>query len=123
TGYGPDTLATALNDPTRRRYSYAASPDLNQMYVIAPLPGALARYMGFKNMPDDDWNKYDLAMDNPEFWRRFMCPATGSFDKPRATSDPNNPTPVGQGTMMSVLTEGGSPFLAWSTNTDYVFNQ
>ena len=117
-----DAMATALNDPLRRRYSYATCTDRDGMFIIVPLPGALAAHMGYKLLPWDDWDKFDQALNELKFWRRFSCPSTDSFAKPRASSDPNDTTPVGQGTMMIVNT-GGSAIAGWSTNSDYGFNE
>jgi prepilin-type processing-associated H-X9-DG protein/prepilin-type N-terminal cleavage/methylation domain-containing protein len=122
-GYGPDMLANALNDPMRRRYSYSMDNQLNQMYVIVPMPGALAVYMGLKAPPNDDADRYDQALNDPSYWRRFICPATESFAKPRATINPADNTPIGQGTMMAIMNEGGAPYVAWSSNSDYAFNE
>jgi prepilin-type processing-associated H-X9-DG protein len=122
-GYGPDMLATALNDPLRRRYSYASDGRLNQMYVIVPMPGALSTYMGLKPPPNENVEKYDQALNDHAYWRRFICPASDAYSKPRYSSNPNDTTPIGQGTMMAIMNEGGTPYVAWSSNSDYAFNE
>ena len=121
--YGRDALAAALNDPFRRRYSYATCTSINAMYVIVPLPGAVAPYMGVKDLPCDHWFKFDQALNDQQFWRRFMCPATDSFAKARVSTDPKDATPVGQGTMMSFADGPGAAYAAWSSNSDYGINE
>jgi prepilin-type N-terminal cleavage/methylation domain-containing protein len=122
--YGTNRFAAGLGDPTRRRYSYAGVPERSGMYVILPLPGALAPYMGYKKLATDTWGEMDRSMNEQEFWRRFMCPATESYAAAKAMNDPNDNTPVGQG-MMVIVTygEGGSQDLFWSTNSDYAINE
>jgi prepilin-type processing-associated H-X9-DG protein/prepilin-type N-terminal cleavage/methylation domain-containing protein len=126
-GYDADAQARALQDGLRQRYSYAPiSPNtgyLSRLFVILPLPGALAPYMGVKGLPDDDWHKYDQALNEMKFWRRFMCPGTDSFQAMKKTADPNDTTPVGQGTMMIMVDERGTELAAWSTNSDYAPNE
>src|SRR5437763_4162821 len=116
----PDALAIALNDPLRRRYTYAISPQRDSIYVIVPLPGALAPYMGYKNLPYEDWGKFDQALNDMGVRRRFMCPASDAFARPLEGVDAT--TPIGQGVMMSVVQDGRLD-VAWSSNSDYAFNE
>ena len=103
----------------RIRYSYAPISDgtgyLSKVFVILPLPGALAPFMGIKGLPDDDWHKYDQALNDMKFWRRFMCPGTDSFQAAKRTGNPNDSTPVGQGTMMIMVDANGTELAAWSS--------
>jgi prepilin-type processing-associated H-X9-DG protein/prepilin-type N-terminal cleavage/methylation domain-containing protein len=116
----PDALAAMLNDPLRRRYTYATCPPRGSIYVIVPLPGALAPYMGYKNLPYDDWDKFDQALNDMGVRRRFMCPGSDGFSRPLEGVDAT--TPIGQGVMMSVLIDGRLD-IAWSSNSDYAFNE
>jgi prepilin-type processing-associated H-X9-DG protein len=120
---GRDAYAAGLNDTGRRRYTYATCTSRGSAFVVVPLPGALAPYMGWKNLPYHDWDRFDQALNDSGLWRRFMCPATESFAKHRATSDPNDATLVGQGTMMVFVNTSGTDDGAWSTNSDYALNE
>jgi prepilin-type processing-associated H-X9-DG protein/prepilin-type N-terminal cleavage/methylation domain-containing protein len=125
--YDADAQARALQDTGRIRYSYAPiSPgtgNLSHVFVILPLPGALAPYMGIKGLPDDDWQKYDQALNDMKYWRRWMCPGTDSFQAAKRFSDPNDATPVGQGTMMIMVDNRDNELAAWSSNSDYAMNE
>jgi prepilin-type processing-associated H-X9-DG protein/prepilin-type N-terminal cleavage/methylation domain-containing protein len=124
TQYGYNSYAAALGDPYRQRYSYAGNPARSGHYVAVPLPGALAPYMGYKDPPTQDWYKYDQWLNDKGFWRRFMCPGTDSFDKAkRNPASPYDSTWVGQGLMIVFLDEAGNADGAWSTNSDYAFNE
>ena len=113
------SVSASFGDPLMQKYTYAGTRYYN---VIVPLPAALAPYMGYKGLPFDDWDKLDQALNEQHFWRRFQCPATGSFDKQKANSNPNDSTPVGQGTMMAIATPG-TVASAWSTNSDFALNE
>jgi prepilin-type processing-associated H-X9-DG protein/prepilin-type N-terminal cleavage/methylation domain-containing protein len=125
--YDADAQARALQDSLRVRYSYApVSPGtgyISRVFVILPLPGALAPYMGIKGLPDNDWKDYDQALNDMKYWRRWMCPSTESFQAAKRTSDPNDFTPVGQGTMMIMVDNRNSELAAWSSNSDYALNE
>jgi prepilin-type processing-associated H-X9-DG protein/prepilin-type N-terminal cleavage/methylation domain-containing protein len=118
-----NAMAVALGDPERRRYSYATCVQINAMYIVVPLPGALAAAMGYKVLPWDDWNKFDQALNEIGFWRRFMCPSTDGWARQRKSETADDTTPVGQGTMMMATMEGSSSYAGWSTNTDYAINE
>jgi len=121
--FGGDAFATALNDPFRRRYTYANCTSINSTYIPVPLPGALAAEMGYKGLPFDDWDKFDQALNEIGFWRRFMCPATESFAKPRYSNNPKDTTPIGQGMMLIVAPDKSGALASWSSNSDFAFNE
>ena len=105
------------------RYLYASSPNAMISVSVVPLPAALASYLGVKNLPFDDWDALDKALNAKEgVWKNFMCPDTDSFDKAKYNDDPNDNTPQGQGTMMACAV-GPIPLSAWATNTDYGLNE
>jgi prepilin-type processing-associated H-X9-DG protein/prepilin-type N-terminal cleavage/methylation domain-containing protein len=121
---GKNVFSMALNDSARQRYTYASNPMYN-VDVIVPPTAALAPYMGYSDLPWDDADKLDQALDNQQLWRRFQCPATDSYGKAKANSNPNDLTPVGQATMLLVRADRGyAPiYSAWSSNSDYGFNE
>lgn len=120
------SLPALVNDPYRRRYTYAKAPNLNMSEMIVPLPAAIAPYLGWKNLPYNNWDQLDQALNSKtNIWQMFMCPATDSWQFHRATSNPNDTTPINQGTMMALRLNNysGRPLVAWSTNTDYGINE
>ncbi|HVT88813.1 MAG TPA: prepilin-type N-terminal cleavage/methylation domain-containing protein [Tepidisphaeraceae bacterium] len=120
---GSNRLAVALADTAHRRYTYVPYPAFSSLFVV-PITGALAPYLGYKDLPMDDIDTTDQAMNNPQFVKRFICPATDSYAKGRASSDPADASLAGQGVLISVIDEGGTGDMsAWSTNSDYAFNE
>lgn len=119
--YGADAFAVGLGDTLRRRYTYAIETTRDSIFVIVPLPAALASYMGHRDLPFNDWHKLDQDLNDMGFWRRFMCPASDAFAKARIGVG-NDQTLAGQGTMLA-FTVRGSPDAAWSTNSDYGLNE
>jgi prepilin-type processing-associated H-X9-DG protein len=116
-GYGVDAAAAAVTDSGRRRYTYALNPS-PRVFLLAPLTGATAPYMGVRTLPFEDWTKLDVALNDKNIWRRFMCPSSDSYDKRMKSGS----TPVGQGTMLA-YNMYGSIDASWSNNSDYVFNE
>jgi prepilin-type processing-associated H-X9-DG protein len=116
-------MAAALGDPQKRRYTYATCVQQNSIFIIVPLPGAVAADLGYKLLPWDDWNKFDQALNDIGFWRRFMCPATDGWARQKKNNNPNDNTPVGQGTMLMASMENGGALASWSTNSDYGINE
>ncbi len=111
----------SLNDALRRRYTYADFPGAGQ--VVVPLPAALGPYLGINDLPFENWTALDQALNARDgVWKRFMCPDTDSLEKPKKTSDPNDTTVVGQGTMV-IFSIGPNPWTMWSTNSDYGLNE
>jgi len=111
-----------LGDNERHRYQYTPCTGAVSTAVV-PFVAALAPYLGFPNLPDDNWNTLDQALNAKNgVWRHFMCPETDAMDKTKLNSDPNDANVVGQGTMM-VCTIGSSTMLAWATNSDYAANE
>src|SRR5690349_10481518 len=89
-----------IGDARRKRYSYAAVPDIAGFDNIVPLPAALAPYLGVTGLPDNDWTALDQALNARDgVWRHFMCPDTNAMEKATAT-DANGVYIVDQGTMM-----------------------
>jgi prepilin-type N-terminal cleavage/methylation domain-containing protein/prepilin-type processing-associated H-X9-DG protein len=113
-----------VNDTARTRYTYARARGYNDA-VFVPLPGAIAPYLGWKNLDLSDWDRMDQQLNEKEgVWKILICPSTDSYDKARANqNNPNDNTPVGQGTFITVRIDRYDPLLAWSTNTDYIFNE
>jgi prepilin-type processing-associated H-X9-DG protein len=121
---GPGSLATAIRDSYRNRYTYSPSPEVFGFMVPVPLPAAIAPYMGVRDLPLDDWRKLDQALNRENgAWRMFRCPSTDSYAYARIGSDPADETRAFQGTMMAGNNAGIAPLFAWSTNTDYVLNE
>jgi prepilin-type processing-associated H-X9-DG protein len=119
---GSADFPTGLNDARRRRYSYAKAPGIITFNVV-PLPAALAPYLGVFNLPDNDWQAMDQALNAPDgVWRRFMCPSSDALEKGKLNSDPNDQNRVDQGTMM-VTDVGFGAASGWATNSDYGFNE
>ena len=116
-----DGMPTGLQDSTRGRYTYAKWPDIGT-FAIVPLPGAIAGYLGYRNLDFSDVNKLDQQLNDRHagVWKMFMCPATESFNYERSGVDAT--TPFNQGNMMSIVNYG-SPSAAWSTNTDFAINE
>lgn len=114
----------ALQDSTRKRYTYAMWKDVYPAtFAIVPLPAALAPYLGYKNLDYSDANKLDLQMNDREtgIWKMFMCPSTESFNYSKRFAG-SDTTPINQGTLMSIV-NNGSAVGAWSTNTDFAANE
>ena len=119
---GHQDFPAGINDPLRRRYTYAKSPDAAIEVSIIPLSAALAPYLGHK-VPNDDWRVMDQALNARDgVWRHFMCPDTDAMEKAKANEDPNDRNVVDQGTLM-VCTVGQTMYSAWATNTDYALNE
>ncbi|HRK29651.1 MAG TPA: prepilin-type N-terminal cleavage/methylation domain-containing protein [Tepidisphaeraceae bacterium] len=117
------TLPAGLNDTLQTRFTYAtATPVATTGKMVVPLPAAIASYLGYKNLPFDNWDVLDQALnEKTRIWQLFMCPSTESYNYQVMQS---NNSPVNQGTMMSV--QRGSPgymLAAWSTNSDYSLNE
>ena len=119
-------LPRGLGDSEQKKYAYAFSPSwgFGKMSIV-PLPGAIAPYLGIqKDLSYNDWDKLDKELnDQRGIWKMFQCPATNSFDKFKANSNPGDNTPEGQGVLFSVSYGTGQAAAAWSTNTDYAPNE
>ncbi|HEX8523809.1 MAG TPA: prepilin-type N-terminal cleavage/methylation domain-containing protein [Tepidisphaeraceae bacterium] len=115
-----NALAEALGDAGRQRYGYAVCPPKNSMYVVLPVTGALAPYLGCKLRNTNDWDDVSRQLNETGYWRRFMCPASDGWSRSR---DPSDDSPAGQGSMLMLTTDGSAPYLAWSTSCDYGFNE
>lgn len=118
---GLNQYAEPMRDPNRLRYTYANCTSLGGFFVPVPLPAALAPYMGIKDLPFHDWTAVDQALNRLEFQKRFTCPATDSKSSKYDTG--GDLTLVGQGTMMSLAPAPGMAILAWSSNSDFAFNE
>jgi prepilin-type processing-associated H-X9-DG protein/prepilin-type N-terminal cleavage/methylation domain-containing protein len=120
---GWNDLPAAIGDPSRTRYTYVSAPQAQVGTIVVPFMAALAPYMGVRNLPDQDWDVMDQALNSKNgAWRRFMCPDTDAYDKPKLNGDPNDSTPFDQGTLMAILV-GDVQISAWSTNSDYGLNE
>jgi prepilin-type N-terminal cleavage/methylation domain-containing protein/prepilin-type processing-associated H-X9-DG protein len=120
---GMNDFPSGIGDPFRRRYVYASSPGAQTSVSVVPLPAALAPYLGVHNLPYDDWNQLDQALNAKDgVWRRFMCPDTDALEKATFTATNGQTAVADQGTMM-YLKSGPIPISAWSTNTDYGLNE
>jgi prepilin-type N-terminal cleavage/methylation domain-containing protein/prepilin-type processing-associated H-X9-DG protein len=117
-------LPEGLNDSTRTRYTYSYAPEIN-LPMIVPLSAAIAPYMGYKDLPFDNWNLLDRALnDNTRVWQLFMCPSTDSFQHGQKYVGSSDNTPINQGTLMAVSRGyANSALAAWSTNSDYALNE
>lgn len=123
---GPDGMARGLNDPYRKRYTYAKAPGTRGGEMPVPLPAAIAPYLGFKNLPYNNWDQLDQALnERTNVWQLFMCPSTDSWQYRRRFTSAADTTPVNQGTMMAIKTPyyWSKASAAWSTNTDYGINE
>jgi prepilin-type N-terminal cleavage/methylation domain-containing protein/prepilin-type processing-associated H-X9-DG protein len=124
---GSGGLPRGLNDTEQRRYTYAYAPSLGFAggVSVVPYPGAIAPYLNFKKaLTYNDWYQLDQELnDRNGVWKMFQCPATDSFDKFKKGTNPNDTTPVDQGTMFALSFGTGSAVAAWSTNTDYAMNE
>ncbi len=115
-------IPEGLNDSTRTRYTYAYAPQIN-VPMIVPLPAAIAPYLGYKDLPFENWDLLDQALnEKTRVWQLFMCPSTGSFQYDKRFTNSTDTTPINQGTMMSVR-RINTPLAAWSTNSDYGLNE
>jgi prepilin-type processing-associated H-X9-DG protein/prepilin-type N-terminal cleavage/methylation domain-containing protein len=120
---GGERYSDPLRDSARRKYTYAGCPNLGNFYVPVPLPGALAPYMGLSDLPYEDWHQFDQILNRTEFVKRFACPASDAMWRERKYEDANNLTLARQGTMMALASPLTGPVLAWSSNSDYAFNE
>jgi prepilin-type N-terminal cleavage/methylation domain-containing protein/prepilin-type processing-associated H-X9-DG protein len=117
-----ESTAKALGDARRKRYIYAYEPG-RQIHVIVPFPAAIAQYMGWRNLSFNDWNKLDQELNNQRgVWQMFMCPETDALERGRASTNPDDNSPVSQGAMM-VLSQLGNITHYWSTNSDFALNE
>jgi prepilin-type N-terminal cleavage/methylation domain-containing protein/prepilin-type processing-associated H-X9-DG protein len=115
-------MAEALNDKTMSKYSFIHSPPIN-MYVIVPLPAALAAPLGFVKRPADDWHQVEtLLNDETGVWKAFMCPATKGGDSPRHDVGQQLNIPQGQVMLVQFADIYGNSYW-WSSNTDYGPNE
>ncbi|QOV89229.1 prepilin-type N-terminal cleavage/methylation domain-containing protein [Humisphaera borealis] len=115
-------LPSALGDDSVRHYSYAKIPSLN-ILTLVPFIAALAPHLGVADLPRNDWNALDQALNAKDgAWRHFTCPDTNSYDKATVGTAPGDNTVEGQATMMLVATDRQT-FIAWATNSDYVINE
>jgi prepilin-type processing-associated H-X9-DG protein len=115
-------LPSRVNDTQRKRYTYVTSLLGPSIMYIAPLPAALAPYLGVNDLPDT-WEDLDPALNRREgVWRRFMCPDTDAAEKAKLKPDPKDTNFVGQG-MMIVGFVGSQWLYAWATNSDYGLNE
>jgi len=116
-----EVIPTAMNDRYRRRYTYGGGDAA--MFFLVPPPAALATYLGIRGLPFEDPYKLDQALnDNTGVWKMFMCPDSDALTRNRISSNPNDTTPDGQGMLMAVTTSNAYIY-AWSTNSDYAFNE
>ena len=124
---GSGGLPRGLNDSEQRRYTYAYAPSLGFAggVSVVPYPAAIQPYLSFKKtLSYDNWDTLDQELnDRNGVWKMFQCPATDSFDKFKKTNNPNDATPVDQGTMFALSFGTGTAVAAWSTNTDYAMNE
>jgi prepilin-type processing-associated H-X9-DG protein/prepilin-type N-terminal cleavage/methylation domain-containing protein len=121
-GGGAEMISAAFGDERRKRYTYSWQPQ-QQIHLIAPLPAAMAQYVGVRNLSFDDWHQLDQELNNTRgVWQMFMCPETDALDRGRASGDPNDSTPTIQGAMM-LLSIKGSINSYWSTNSDFAMNE
>ena len=82
----------------------------------------MAPHLGVTGL-SDDWIELDQQLnDRNGVWKRFICPDTDALERGKYTEDPADANISKQGTMM-VCAVGGSEVTAWSTNTDYAFNE
>jgi prepilin-type processing-associated H-X9-DG protein/prepilin-type N-terminal cleavage/methylation domain-containing protein len=125
----PDTdhrnYPAGLNDPGRRRYTYANVPAGGGVGAsVVPFIAALSRNLGITaELPDHDWNALDQALNARDgVWQRFICPDTDSMEKAKVNANPNDSTVADQGTMM-ICAVGTTTFTAWASNSDYAANE
>jgi prepilin-type processing-associated H-X9-DG protein/prepilin-type N-terminal cleavage/methylation domain-containing protein len=111
-----EAIAAAVGDPVRKRYTYACALGTN--HVVAPLPGAIAQYLGWRNLSFNDWYVLDQELNNTRgVWQLFMCPQTDSFNRALASNNP-----IDQAAMM-VISQSGWISHYWSTNSDFAMNE
>ena len=111
-----NSIPEGLNDSARTRYTYAYAPEINEPMIV-PLPAAIAPYLGYKDLPFENWSLLDRALnEKTRVWQLFMCPSTDSHQYARRFAATDDNTPVNQGTMMAVRWGEGSPLAAWSTS-------
>lgn len=122
-GFGLEAYPIGLNDSQRQRYSYAACTRIGGNYIPIPITAALAPFMGINDLPMESWDDLDQALNRPDVTRHFACPASESFNKERASDNPDDLTLVGQGMMMSLAMLPGYASVVWSTNSDYGINE
>jgi prepilin-type processing-associated H-X9-DG protein len=118
-------IPEAVGDPFKTRYLYARAPQAGADMPV-PFPAGIAQYLGYKLQNWNNWDRLDQELNGKDhIWKMFMCPASGAFDKPKLNGNPNDSTPVGQGTMMAlrVYDSSSKPIAAWSTNSDYAINE
>jgi prepilin-type processing-associated H-X9-DG protein len=121
--WSADTVPTGLGDRERKRYTYASAPNYGIQRVIAPLPAAVAPYSGMRKLSFHNWDRLDQELNDPRgVWQIFMCPSSDALERGKLSVDPNDTTPIGQGTMM-VVSVGGALSFWWSTNSDYAMNE
>jgi prepilin-type processing-associated H-X9-DG protein/prepilin-type N-terminal cleavage/methylation domain-containing protein len=119
-------MRNALGDSQGKKYTYARAPGVMGSEMPVPLPAAIAPYLGWKNLPYNNWDQLDQALnDHTNIWKMFQCPATGSYAYARKSPNSNDTTLFNQGTMMGITWErhDGRANAQWSTNTDYAINE
>jgi prepilin-type processing-associated H-X9-DG protein len=115
--------ASALSDGRRKRYSYAKlASGFGNKFTPMPLPAALAPYLGV-TLRTDDFYEMDQELNESEgVWRRFMCPDTDAWWRPRMKEDTSDTNLIAQGMMM--IPYAGPTWLSWwAHNSDYGFNE
>jgi prepilin-type processing-associated H-X9-DG protein/prepilin-type N-terminal cleavage/methylation domain-containing protein len=121
--FAPGTMSSGLNDREQKRYTYASATGTSILYVVTPLPAAIAPYVGTRGLRYDNWNTLDQQLNNTlGVWKMFMCPMTDSSDRHQMYAGTSDTTLLGQGSMM-VVRVGSSITHLWSTNSDFAINE
>jgi prepilin-type processing-associated H-X9-DG protein/prepilin-type N-terminal cleavage/methylation domain-containing protein len=113
-----------LNDVDRRRYMYVVAPRGTINPTLVPFTAALAPYLGVAGkLPKSDDKVLDDALNAPDgVWKRFVCPDTGSLDKPQVIDSFGGTSVAGQGAML-ICAIGDVGLHWWGSNSDYAPNE
>jgi prepilin-type processing-associated H-X9-DG protein len=120
----PPSTPAGFNDTQSRRYVYARSPEAQVREVIVPFPAAVAKFLGHKNLPFNNWTELEWALNGKDgVWENFICPGSDIEHLPW-TVDANGQTsyPPNQG-MMMLVNNSWYDIAAWSSNSDYALNE